>query len=159
MKLHELVNETTFLQVARHLPYDNKMHLAKYAKTYCAIAEMEPREVDESWRLAVEVVTEDGEEYIEVCGKNGMVYKDFGEEYKDRDYADDEMLWALEYTHWGEWLSMELKIPDGMSNGEAMAHILREMTYIGWTLEDVRASMDRLDRVYNKSGREPTDEG
>jgi len=52
----------------------------------------------------------------------------------------DPQSWAIEFNPWEEWLGMEIIAPETpMSNEELAAHIVWEMTFCGFTNDDVKA--------------------
>jgi hypothetical protein len=69
-------------------------------------------------------------------------------------YLGDDQRWSLTCTSWLEWLAMPVLIePEvgSLSDLETAAHILYEMTWGGWSEDDVAANRetisDRMDEV------------
>lgn len=58
----------------------------------------------------------------------------------------DETTWAIEYCPWKEWLAMNVIFEDGcnLSNGEALANILYEMTWAGFDEDEVQKQHNEI---------------
>ena len=68
---------------------------------------------------------------VEVCGKR----------------LGDDQRWALSHTSWEEWLSMPILVePEAgiLSDLETAAHIIYEMTWGGWSEDDVTEKREYL---------------
>ena len=74
--------------------------------------------------IRVETVVEDSEEYVAVNGKMS---------------GDEEIGYSLMGTDWSEWLSMEVDADALAQFGEVevLAHCLWEMTWVGYTPDEV----------------------
>ena len=105
-----------------------KSSLVGYEKVLAQLRTIEP--ISSDWHIVVEWVEDwfDGKPYVHVCGRK----------------RGDDQNWALDFTDWAEWLGMEIAPPsfETFTGIEVLAHCLYEMTWFGFTLEDV-AEADR----------------
>lgn len=86
--------------------------------------------VDEPMTVIIRRVRdEDDEERYDVSGEG----------------LDDEALYALEFTHWGEWKLMEVEYPADLDLHQAACHLYYEMTWCGWPEQIVQRRDDLLD--------------
>lgn len=84
--------------------------------------------IDISW-VEDDIEPEKGEGWYHVCGLD-----------KDND------TWSLSIMAWEEWLSKKVNKPAGMSDVEAVAHCLWEMTWHGFTQEEIKVFVEDLQK-------------
>lgn len=166
MKLHDLIALVNFEDVSKALmeAYDYKT-TDSYEKVFSELLTMEPKPLDDNMRIIVEWVEPDPrfdeEGYWHVHGKNGKKFKD--EEPPellkgcDEEFLNSEVGYALDFTSWGEWLSMEIdEISfEKLSKPEVCAYILWEMTFHGFEEKPIQERKDSLmEQVENiKNGK------
>jgi len=83
--------------------------------------------------------------------------QEFIEKFDDEPYhsvhgleKDNITSWGLEYSHWGEWLAMEIheKTIINYTEIDIVGHCLWEMTFHGYDTETVQEQLDEInDRV------------
>ena len=100
-----------------------------------------------------------GEYYASVSGKDGTLMKEQKdippEVLKDDDIGNQEVSYAIEFTDWAERLGME-KDPETQSNYSEvgiLGHCLREMTFCGYTREDIKRAMDEIEQISKSDER------
>ncbi|MBM3241227.1 hypothetical protein FJZ31_33505 [Candidatus Poribacteria bacterium] len=110
-------------------------------------------------RVCIESVfdEDEGEYYASVSGKDGTLMKeqkDIPPEFlKDDDIGNQEVSYGIEFTDWAEWLGMEID-PETLSNYsevDILGHCLWEMTFYGYTREDVKRAMDEIEQISNQT--------
>jgi hypothetical protein len=124
MKLKDLIKRHNFVPVWKKLvDYypDQRDAQAGYLVVWHKLQELEPKE--SKFTIHVETVYaqfEGDEDYVTVHAKK----------------PGDDSYWAIEFTEWAEWLGME--VVSEFNNMETIAHCLWEMTFAGWTQEEVK---------------------
>lgn len=64
------------------------------------------------------------------------------------------MKWAIEFTPWGEWLGMEIDKDTlaKLSPADILAHCLWEMTFCGYTQEEVDGELKKIEDAVKDTG-------
>lgn len=72
------------------------------------------------------------------------------EEYAKKEGWDESQSMALEFTAWAEWLGMEIGFDTlaTLSTSEIVAHCLWEMTFCGFTEQEIGAELAVVDERY-----------
>lgn len=152
MKFKELIDKYTWDDVwaalIRLYP-DQEKSLDGYRYVFATLRTLQPAESQMRICLA-DVPERDGESYTDVSGRNGSLRKDNNPEiYKDDEIGNQEEVWGLDFVDWAEWLSMTID-PGTLARypeAEILAHCLWEMTFYGYTPEDIRKKTEELDRA------------
>jgi hypothetical protein len=105
-------------------------------------------------RICIERVLDEftGEYYASVSGKDGTLMKELEdippEMVKDDAIGNREVSYAIEFTDWAEWLGMEIDLETLLSYSEVdiLGHCLWEMTFCGYSPEDVKRAMEEIER-------------
>jgi len=92
--------------------------------------------------------------YWDISGKDGSRIKDSEdyENFKDsisEERANQEESYALEFRPWKEWLGMAIDSDTAnnldLSRADILAHVLYEMTFVGFDEIEVQSKKDNLD--------------
>lgn len=66
--------------------------------------------------------------------------------YVDVSGSDGETKWAIEFTHWAEWLGMEVMVLNAdMTPAQIVAHCIWEMTWAGFDPSEVAERKAEID--------------
>ena len=114
---------------------DAKENMEGYETVFEKLAVMDPEETDMSIVISKE---KDGdEEYIDVSGL-----------YNNPKNEEEHYSQGLEFTSWRQWLGMNIS-KDNLSNFselEIIVHCLYEMTYVGFSEEDIQKRISRMEK-------------
>ena len=164
MKFKQLIDDTTWEQIEEALIriYNVTPHnMEGYMSVVQKLSNMTPKEsVD--MRICITWVPPDPRwsdkddiGYWDVHGKDGTLVKESSdfEYFKDNcseEVANSEQSFALEFNDWNEWLGMSID-PETANNielrrADIIAHILYEMTFIGYDEEEIKEQSDELKR-------------
>lgn len=135
MILKDIVNEvdSVDVMVALSKSYkDQEKNITGYKRVLEELKGLEPTSVLEGWYVIIQYIepTEDINGYYSVSGVN----------------PDEDMLYAMEYEPWGNWLALKVydNAFDDMTKAEFMAHVLWEMTWAGFSQERVKARREEI---------------
>lgn len=158
MKFKEIVNRVEWENVRQSLItlYYKDIEipsLEEYFNVFNQINNMEEKD-SEGMRLYVEKIKDDeGNEYIEVIGRNGKLQKESSdfEYFKDNideEFANSEITYALEMTPWKKWLGMDVPITviQNFNFPDIVAHCLYEMTFMGYNQDEIQDKLEELER-------------
>ncbi|MEW6586156.1 MAG: DUF6557 family protein [Nitrospirota bacterium] len=124
---------------------DQKRHISGYRYVFETLRRMPLRKNKEGMKIRIEKVGRGKNQYFDVCGICAK---------------GDNQSYALEYTSWAEWLGyeMEQRILKKMPREEIVAHCLWEMTFIGFTENQIRRRLAALKKRVKdvKEGRAKT---
>lgn len=100
-------------------------------------------------RLVIEDIFDEYEQkyFTHVSGKNGTLNKDGDpKHFKDDEMGNQEVSYAIEFTDWGEWLEMEIARESlaKYSELDIIGHCLWEMTFYGFTRENIKKEIELL---------------
>ena len=160
MKFKELLDDVTWSQIEEALIriYNVTPHnMEGYMSVVQNLSNMTPKEsVD--MRICIDWVPPDGnlveEGYWDIHGKNGTLHKDT-EDAKlfpkaGEDWLNSEVTWSLEFNKWCEFLGMNIDPETAnnieLSKADIVAHILYEMTFVGYDEEEIKEQADELKR-------------
>ncbi|WP_150452102.1 DUF6557 family protein [Arenibacter lacus] len=124
---------------------EGKKNMKGYELVFEKLKTLEPVKTD-TW-LVIESVTHGYNNYVDVAGL--CKYPKTEEE----KYAQ-----GIEFTPWAEWLGMEIS-KEGLaaySTQEIIVHCLYEMTYVGFSEEDIQKALNRPKK--NREDRKPMTE-
>lgn len=105
--------------------------------------------VETQMRIVIEDVFDeyDKEYYTHVSGKDGSLNKDSDpDHFQDDEIGNQEVSYAIEFTDWAEWLAMDIdhESLSKYSELEIIGHCLWEMTFCGFTREDIKKAVDTI---------------
>jgi len=170
MKFKELLEDVTWSEIKESLIklYEVTPHnLEDYMSVVQNLTTMNSKESD--MRICVEWVPPDEfneNGYWTVHGRNGKLHKDTEDAElfpnADEEFLNSEVNWALEFNKWCEFLGMEIDTETSnnieLSRADIVAHILYEMTFIGYEEEEIQDKMDdlkqRVEEIKNMSEEE-----
>jgi hypothetical protein len=101
----------------------------------------------------------DKEYYAHVSGKDGTLNKESDPEYfKDDEIGNQEVSYAIEFTDWAQWLAMDIDHESLLKYSELdiIAHCLWEMTFYGFTQEDIKKAIDEIDKSVEEARNNPS---
>lgn len=143
MKFEELIKSHSWLSVKMTLEKlfpDEKNYLDGYEEVFNTLKTAEAEVSDVTLNVRWEHDDFDNTDYVHVSGY-----------YTNPDDREDEYSGglAIEYTPWEEWLGMDIDSESlkNFSELEIIAYSLNEMTYAGFTQEDVQTQMDKLKKI------------
>lgn len=145
MKLYDLIRKYQFEDVFKCLKkIDKRSHRKSYLSAWNELLILEPAigKFGGGFIEVEEVIEEEGEDWINVTGfYPSQVGKPtaFGISYNG--------YYGLDFTDWQEWLGLEIKNLTNLSDIEVLANILWEMTYSGFTQEQIQEKRDRLIKI------------
>lgn len=171
MKFKEIINKTNWDDI-RSVLYE---YYYKESEDYSILYEYERifnelkilKEEDcENMRLYVEKYKGfNNEDSIEVIGRNGTLNRDsedfeFFKNSVDEKFANSEITYALEMIKWEKWLDMKVsfEVFSNFSMPEIVAHALFEMTFMGFSQDQIQGQLDELTKRVEeiKSGKAKT---
>ena len=151
MKLNRLVAtqswEEVWAALLRLYP-DQEKGIEGYRYVFETLNTLTPAET--IMRICIEAVVDEdtGDTYHDVSGKDGTLHKeqiDVPEQFRQGDRGEQEVSWASNSGDWAEWLGMEID-PDTLTRyaePDIIAHCLWEMTFFGYTPEDIGQHVGR----------------
>ena len=137
MKFHDLIHthpwEEICAAIVRLYP-DHESELEGYYQVFKKLKNLKPS--SSKYRLHIELV------YSEHAGEFHVEVKRLA----PSDDGSSTSPFAIEITPWAEWLGMELDeyTLKGFSEFDIAAHCLYEMTFFGFTQEDIRTAADEI---------------
>ncbi len=152
MKLNRLLAtqswEEVWAALLRLYP-DQEEGIEGYRYVFEVLNTLTPAET--AMRICIEAIVDEdtGGAYHDVSGKDGTLYKeqiDMPEQFRQGDRGEQEVSWGIGLRDWAEWLGMEID-PDtstGYADPDIIAHCLWDMTYYGFTQENVRQTWDEI---------------
>lgn len=119
---------------------DQEGNAQKYLGVYHELTDLSPDKSDFMIGIAVEEDEDDGTKWIDV----------FGIDLTNPDCKDT---YALEFIPWSQWLGMEIdtKVFDEFTEYQVAASCMWEMTYLGFTEEEVLAAAEALLESHNQT--------
>ncbi|MBC8248049.1 MAG: hypothetical protein H8E90_00090 [Anaerolineales bacterium] len=153
MKFKELLSKYEWDDIGPvlvRLYQDQEKNLAGYRQVFETLRTIQP--VETKMRLAIEDVLDEfaGEYYASVSGKDGTLMKDLIPPVPvDEEAGNREVSYGLELTDWAEWLDMEIE-PETLSRYtevDIIGHCLWEMTFFGYSEEDIKKTVEELERA------------
>ena len=134
MKLYDILQQTMWLDVEKSIKihYPEVKQIKKYKKVYFKLLELEPI-IDEN--NDIQIIIHYNDLWFEVLGYS----------------KKNNVLYGLEYVRWEDWLGFEVH-PDvlNLPAPDVVAHCLVEMTYAGFTQEDIQKEANILIEVTKK---------
>lgn len=100
-----------------------------YKSVFKKLAMIDSEEIDMS--IVIENVTDDNEAYIDVSGL-----------YNNPKNEEEHYSQGIELTPWRQWLGMDISAESlaDFSEEEIIVHCLYEMTFVGFSEEDIEKS-------------------
>jgi hypothetical protein len=129
---------------------DQEKNRAGYRQAFETLRTIQP--VETKIRLAIEDVLDEftGEYHASVSGRDGTLMKDLTPPVPvDEEAGNREVSYGIELTDWAEWLDMEIE-PETLSRYaevDVIAHCLWEMTFFGYSQEDIKKTVEELERA------------
>ena len=147
MKLKELFERVTWndlkIALAKEYP-EQKKFLKGYERAFKEICKLKPKSKNptENWNIIIEEC-EDWFDKVKYIHVGGICPE------KKEDGVDADQSWSLMLTDWSEWLNMDIdqnkfKMGRVLTFTEMVAHILYEMTWMGFTNKKVMAENRKL---------------
>lgn len=152
MKFKELICKHNWNQVHSTLMQlypDQEKNIEEYRQVFKELDNIKP--VETKMRIVIEDVYDEYDKnyYTHVSGKDGSLNKESDpEHFKDDEIGNQEVSYAIEFTDWAEWLSMDIdhESLSKYSELEIIGHCLWEMTFYGFTQEDIKKAIDTIDK-------------
>jgi hypothetical protein len=140
MKFFEIIKRAEWLSVEMvllKLYPDEKKNLSGYKEVFNKLKIMPIKESNISILVSNEIDDFDNIEYVNVSG--------YYTNPKD-NIDEQELSLAIEFTHWNEWLGMDVspKTLSDFNELEIIAHCLYEMTFVGYEEKEIQAELDRI---------------
>ena len=154
MKFKELLEDITWEEIKESLEKLDVKNLEDYRNVYLNLLSLEPTETDT--RLCIVWIPPDGkfvdDGYWDIHGRNGKLHKDTEDAELfpnvSEEFLNSEVTWALEFNKWCEFLGMEIDTETAnnieLSRADIVAHILYEMTFIGYEEEEIQDKANEL---------------
>ncbi len=138
MKLGEIIKTNHWLSVELTLLKlypDQDKNISAYKSIYAELQKMEP--VDS----AIEIVIE--QEFDEESQEYG-IGNVYGIDHSSTNEITNGV--ALEFTKWNKWLGMKIqeKTIKEFTELQIIAHCLYEMTFVGYTEEEIQDELERI---------------
>ena len=117
--------------------------------------------VETKMRIVIEDVFDeyDKEYYTHVSGKDGSLNKESNpDHFKDDEIGNQEVSYAIEFTDWAEWLAMDIdhESLSKYSELEIIGHCLWEVTFYGFTREDIKKAIDTIHKRAQETKNNPS---
>ena len=174
MKFYEIISDVDWRKVAKSLIrlYNiNENNLQDYFNVFIKLQSLEAKNTN--MRICITWVPPDpkwGDKddigYWDIHGRDGTLHKDTdGAKLfpnASEEWLNSEVTWALEFNKWEVWIGMEID-PNTANNielrkADIVAHILYEMTFVGYDEEEIQDKADelkeRVEEVKNMSEEE-----
>ena len=147
--------QSTFMQ----LYPDQEKSIEGYKEVFEELRYIKP--VETKMRIVIEDVYDeyDKNNYTHVSGKDGTLNKESNpEHFKDDDIGNQEVSYAIEFTDRAEWLAMDIdhESLSRYSELEIIGHCLWEMTFCGFTREDIKRAIDTIDKRAQEAKNNPS---
>lgn len=121
-----------------------------YVSMYHKIKTLEPKET--TMRVVIDRVQQaydnpeiDDDDYINVSGIDPT------SEENEFWQSGEDITWAIEYNPWSEWIAMDVEVRTDdercASNAKVLAHIIWEMSWAGYTEEEVEDQMNEIKKA------------
>ena len=142
MKLYDIIKSNNWLSVELTLLQlypDQEIMSDEYRKVYEKLKFLDPEVSDITIVLTeCDCDTDDENEiktYVDVSGRK---------KEKDKDSVTDS--YAIEFEEWKKWLGMDLatETTNNFNELEIIAHCLYEMTFCGYTEEEIKEHFDTI---------------
>jgi len=162
MKFKDLIDKykwddvySTFIQ----LYPDQEKNIEGYKRVFEELRTLKP--VETKMCIVIEDVFDeyDKEYYAHVSGKDGTLNKKSDpESFKDDEVGNQEVLYAIEFTDWAEWLAMEIEQESlsKYSELDIIGHCLWEMTFYGFTQEKIKKQLAQLEKETEEAKKNPS---
>ena len=144
MKLHDLIQKHIWKDIrdaiVRLYP-DHESELEGYHQVFEKLKTLSPTSSD--LQLRIDLV------YSEHAGEYHIETKSI---HPGQQATKTGALFVLEFTPWSDWLGMELHAQtlENFSEFDIIAHCLYEMTFFGFSLEDIRKTANAIVERGNK---------
>jgi len=154
MRLVEIIRTITWLELEPEylrLYPDDESAIEEYERIYTSLLQITPSETN--MRISIEYVDEEGDQYHHVHG----ISNPEGE-------SSVQESWALDFADWSEWLDMKIESQTLVEYTpvEIATHCLWEMTFAGFSREEIRERLDELisqvEEIKKEHGLDSTDD-
>jgi len=117
--------------------------------------------VETKMRIVIEDVFDEYDKgyYTHVSGKDGSLNKESDpDHFKDDEIGNQEVSYAIEFADWAEWLAMDIDHESlaKYSELEIIGHCLWEMTFYGFTREDIKKAIDTIHKGAQEAENNPS---
>ena len=128
---------------------DQEKNIEGYKQVFEELYILKPAET--KMRIVIENIFDeyDKEYYTHIFGEDGTLNKESDpEHFKDDEIGNREVSYALEFTDWAEWLAMGIDHKSLLKYSEVdiIGHCLCEMTFYGFTQEDIKEEINTIDK-------------
>lgn len=140
MTLKQLIQNTSWPEISSlflEIYPDAEENIKGYEKVFEKLRLIEPEQIDMSIVITTENDVYDGEEYIEVCGL-----------YNNPKNDEEHYSQGIEITPWRQWLGMDISKESlaSFTPQEVIVHCIYEMTFVGFSEEDIQKKMDSIEQ-------------
>ncbi len=154
MKFKELIckyNWNDVHSIVMQLYPDQEKNIEGYKQVFEELYAI--KSVETKMRIVIEDVFDeyDKEYYTYVSGKDGSLNKESDPgRFKDDEIGNQEVSYAIEFTDWAEWLAMDIdhESLSKYSELEIIGHCLLEMTFYGFTREDIKKAIHTIHKEH-----------
>jgi len=148
-ELLDSVDKIELLDVLYELYPDQKENDLGYKQAILEMLDLTPNEEKTTCRVVIDHVYQEydypgaeADDYITIYGIDPQAEEDeFGR-------SGEDITWAIEYRPWTEWLAMDYECATDDKRAKTpiqhMAHILFEMTWVGYTQKEVSDQFDEI---------------
>jgi len=157
LKVYRIIYEIIGYEVFVHCVLDGrrdlqdllrqKKNIEGFRQVFEQLQTIKP--VETTTRIFIEDVFDEyeNEYYTSVSGKDGTLNKESNPEiFKDDEIGNQEVSYGIEFIDWAEWLDMDID-PESLSKYselDIIVHCLWEMTFYGYTQEDIKETIDTI---------------
>lgn len=139
MTFKELVQANTWPTISAlflEIYPEAEKNMEGYKIVFEKLTLMDPQETDMSIVVTNEKDDFGGEEYIDVSGL-----------YNNPKNDEEHYSQGIEFTPWREWLGMDISQEslNAFSEEEIIVHCLYEMTYVGFSEEEIQKVINRIE--------------
>jgi Family of unknown function (DUF6557) len=138
MNLREIIQPISWLELKplyMELYPDNAESIEVYERIFSNLKHLSPG--DSNLEIAIEFENDPDGPYYDVSGVETA-----------ESGSEERTTWALDFVDWSDWLDMQIE-PVTLSNYrpiEIVAHCLWEMTFMGFSVEEIRTKRAALER-------------
>lgn len=128
-------NWATILPMFLELYPEAKKDIDDYKAVFEQLAMMQHEEIDMS--IIISLVKDEYEEYVDVSGL-----------HNNPKTAEEKYSVGIEFIPWRKWLSMDINKEslDDFLELEIIVHCLYEMTFVGFSEEDIHKVLNRSEK-------------
>mgnify|MGYP000861809187 FL=1 len=159
MILKELITGKDFDTIWKRLVelYPDQEDLKEtYSEVFDKLQNLTVEKIEDPYEIVIDMIDEK-EEHKKLFSKeeDSLTEEEFnqlGISYDVSGRKSDGVKYGIEFVPWEEWLGMGIskETLDTFDENEIIAHVLWEMTFIGYEQEEIQAEFDRLVQLVNE---------